>query len=87
MLVNLLKHIAATDGMVSVSRLAADIGAKTASVRAMIDDLARLGYLQSIPTECLSGSCGSACGACAVTQSARGWSVTEKGQRLIARSA
>jgi DNA-binding IclR family transcriptional regulator len=87
MLVSLLRSIAATDGFVSLSRLAAEVGATTASVRTMIDDLARLGYLEAAPTECLSRGCGSTCGGCAVTRSARGWSLTDKGQRFIAHSA
>ena len=43
-----------------------------------------LGYLEAIPTECLAGGCGSSCGSCAVTRSSRSWSVTPKGERLIA---
>ena len=84
MLVDLLRRISSSDGFVSVSRLAADLGSTPTAVRAMIDDLARLGYLEAIPTECLAGGCGSSCGSCAVTRSSRSWSVTPKGERLIA---
>jgi hypothetical protein len=52
----------------------------------MIEDLARLGYLEAVPMDCLSGSCGTTgCGGCAVTLSARAWTLTSKGQALVAR--
>jgi hypothetical protein len=85
-LVNLLRLIASSNGLFSLARLAEQLGSTTKSVRAMIEELARLGYLEAIPTDCLSGSCGTTgCGACAVHLSSRAWTLTSKGQALVAR--
>jgi hypothetical protein len=88
MLVGLLKLISASNGLFSLARLAEQLGSSTKSVRAMIEELARLGYLESIPMDCLSGSCGTTgCGGCAVKLSARAWMLTPKGQALVGRQS
>ncbi len=77
-----LLGVLALGGAVSYGDLAHTLGVDQALVQQMVEHLARLGYLRPA-----AGSCGEACGACALEDPCasggpdRTWTLTEKGSR------
>lgn len=84
MLRNLLRLLAESDGIQSVSTLARNLKVSDELVHQMIADLTRRGYLQPANTNCAL-QCNS-CPIrklCASRNPAKMWAVTQKGYRLI----
>ena len=55
-------------------------------LEAMLEDLARLGYLRRLESECGTGHCNScSSGACSIAGPGRIWTLTEKGARAAVR--
>lgn len=54
-------------------------------LEAMLEDLARLGYLRSLGGVCPGVCTSCSVGSCAVTGPGRLWSLTEKGTRVASQ--
>jgi hypothetical protein len=81
LLERLLRTITAT-GAFKPSELARQLGVTEGLLDTMLDDLVRMGYLQSVQADCTDcGTCPESQGCC-VRSSNRVWLLTEDGQRL-----
>jgi len=64
-----------------VADIARELETTPALVGAMLEDLARMGYLKRVDVECGGGCAGcSLAGLCAAGESKRVWTLTEPGQ-------
>lgn len=87
MLIQLLRLIAESDGVVATSSLARKLGVSEVLFRHMVEELVHLGYLASLTHDCQAGLC-SLCPSrtsCALPLETRLWILTEKGRRLVDR--
>ena len=80
-----LLGLVAQGGAHSYNDLINQLSISQPMLEAMLEDLARLGYLRSAGDSC-QGTCTScSIGACAVTGPGRLWSLTEKGARAASQ--
>ncbi len=83
MLEDLLRQLG-RGGVQSYQDLAGALSISEPLLEAMLENLARLGYLRSV--EGCSGSChGCSVGSCSVQGQGRLWSLTERGLRAATR--
>jgi hypothetical protein len=80
MLEELLRRVA-RGGVHSYEELASAMAISLPMLEAMLDDLARRGYLRAVDASCDSGCHGCSAGGCSVAGRGRLWSLTEKGAR------
>lgn len=80
MLEELLRRVA-QGGVHSYEELASGMSISLSMLEAMLDDLARLGYLQAVESSCNDGCHGCPAGGCSVAGRGQLWSLTEKGLR------
>jgi hypothetical protein len=83
MLEELLRRVA-QGGVHSYEELASGLAISPAMLEAMLEELARLGYLRAVDASCDSGCHGCSAGGCSVAGRGRLWSLTEKGARAAA---
>ena len=88
MLEDLLRQLG-RGGVQSYQDLAGALSISEPLLEAMLENLARLGYLRSIDASCGGGchGCSSGGDACSVHGQSRLWSLTERGLRAAAREA
>jgi hypothetical protein len=86
MLEQLLQFVA-EGGVHSYEDLTKGLSISQSLLEAMLENLARLGYLRAVGDEC--GDRCSACpiGSCSVAGPGRLWTLTDKGARAAARSS
>lgn len=84
MLENLLQMVA-EGGIHSYEDLSGRLVISQAMLEAMLEDLARYGYLRVVGTGCEGHCTGCAVGGCSVAGPGRLWTLTEKGARAAAR--
>jgi len=84
MLEKLLKLVA-EGGAHSYEDLMERLSVSQGMLEAMLEDLARLGYLSAVSDSCEGHCAGCSIGKCSVTGSGRLWSLTEKGATAAAR--
>ena len=86
MLMALLARIGG-GGLHSPADLAAGLDTSTELVERMLDDLARMGYLEVVGAGCAPSACSSCAGSCArlPVPGGRTWMLTEKGRQAVGR--
>ena len=78
-----LLELVAEGGVHSYTELARQLGVSEGLLEQMIEDLARMGYLQPVAGDCHSKCAGcSLAETCAIGGPTRVWTLTEKGQLL-----
>jgi hypothetical protein len=81
-----LLQIIAQGGIHSYTDLTERLAVPESLVEAMVEDLARMGYLKAIADSCEGHCRGCSVGSCSITGPGRLWSLTEKGARVAAAS-
>ncbi len=76
-----LLQLVAEGGVHSYEDLSQRLSISQALLEAMLEDLARLGYLRAVGDGCAGHCTGCSIGSCSVAGSGRLWSLTEKGTR------
>ena len=76
-----LLRLVATGGVHSYEELAAALSVPPPLLDAMLENLARLGYLRSVEAACGQDCDGCPLGGCSVAGRGRLWVLTEKGAR------
>jgi hypothetical protein len=76
-----LLQLVAEGGIHSYEDLSQRLSISQALLEAMLEDLARLGYLRAVGNECAGHCTGCPIGSCSVAGPGRLWSLTEKGAR------
>lgn len=82
-----LLHAAAQGGVQSYEDLARRLSIPVPLLEVVLEDLARLGYLRPVNSDCGTHCAGCSAGACSITGPGRLWTLTEKGTRAAARLA
>lgn len=82
MLLQMLELLRA-GGVKRVEDLARALETTPEMIEAMLEELARMGYLKRVGGECRADTCPSCpmAGACAAGAGSRLWTLTERGQR------
>lgn len=86
MLETLLKLVA-EGGVHSFQELMQRLSISQPMLEAMLEDLARLGYLRTVSEGCEGHCAGCPIGSCSVSGPGRLWSLTDKGARAAAQLA
>jgi hypothetical protein len=86
MLEQLLQFVAA-GGVQSYEDLTDHLGISQPLLEAMLEDLARLGYLRALDDRCEGHCAGCSMGSCSVTGPGRLWTLTERGAMAADRLA
>lgn len=81
-----LLKIVSEGGLHSTDELAQRLSVPLALLEAMMEDLARLGYLRAAGGGCAAHCSGCSTGGCSVAGAGRLWALTEKGARAAARA-
>jgi len=84
MLESLLKLVA-EGGVHSYDDLAGHLSISQPMLEALLEDLARLGYLRAVNARCEGHCAGCSIGSCSVSGPGHLWSLTDKGARAAAR--
>ena len=84
MLESLLKLVA-EGGVHSYDDLAGHLSISQPMLEALLEDLARLGYLRAVNERCEGHCAGCSFGSCSVSGPGHLWSLTDKGARAAAR--
>jgi hypothetical protein len=85
MMLERLLTLVAEGGVHSYDDLSSSLSVPEPLLEAMLEDLARLGYLQAVNDGC-EGSChGCSIGSCGVSGPGRLWTLTVKGARAASR--
>ncbi len=86
MLEQLLRLIAER-GVTSYDELAERASVSRPLLGAMLDEMARLGYLREVGEGCVAACSGCSMAGCSVLGAARMWALSEMGARAIAHGA
>jgi hypothetical protein len=83
-----LLRIVCSGGVHSLRQLAGQLDVSVALLETMIDNLARMGYLNPVKAEC-AGNCNGCpvAGACGIAGSGRMWALTEAGKKVVQSEA
>jgi hypothetical protein len=83
-----LLRIVCSGGVHSLKQLAQQLDVSVALMETMIDDLARMGYLNPLNAECASNCNGCpVAGTCSIGGSGRVWALTEAGKNIVQSEA
>ena len=84
MLMSLLARIN-QGGLHNPADLATGLGTSPDLVEQMLDDLARMGYLEAVGGDCAPSACSSCAGGCSPSMESGGriWTLTAKGRRAV----
>jgi hypothetical protein len=82
-----LLELVAEGGVHSYEDLTRRLSISPALLQAMLEDLARLGYLRAVSDGCSEKCSACSIGRCAVTGPGRLWTLTDKGSRVTARGS
>jgi hypothetical protein len=82
-----LLQLVATGGVHSYEDLSEQLGISQPLLEAMLEDLARLGYLYTVDDRCEGHCAGCSMGSCSVTGPGRLWALTERGSLAADRLA
>lgn len=83
-----LLSIVCSGGVHSLRQLAQQLDVSEALLESMINDLARMGYLNPLQAECASNCNGCPVdGTCSIGGSDRVWALTEAGRKLVQSEA
>jgi len=77
-----LLQLVAQGGIHSYKDLTNRLSVPMPLLEAMIEDLARMGYLKVVEDNCKGHCSGCSIGSCSITGPGRLWSLTEKGARV-----
>jgi len=80
-----LLRLVAEGGVHSYEDLARQLSIPVPLLEMMLEDLARLGYLRPVGSDCGGHCAGCSVGACSITGPGRLWTLTEKGTKAAAR--
>jgi DNA-binding IscR family transcriptional regulator len=80
-----LLRLVAEGGVHSYEDLTERLAVPEPLLEAMLEDLARLGYLRAVSDTCTGHCAGCPIGHCNVTGPGRLWALTDKGMRAAAR--
>lgn len=84
MLESLLKSVA-EGGVHSYEDLTSRLSVSHSMLEAMLEDLARSGYLRAVGDGCAGACHGCSIGGCSIAGPGRLWSLTDKGAKAAAR--
>ena len=82
-----LLQLVAAGGVQSYEDLTDSLGISLPLLEAMLEDLARLGYLRALDDRCQGHCTGCSVGSCSVTGPGRLWALTERGSLAADRLA
>jgi len=82
-----LLQLVASGGIHSYEDLTEQLGVSQPFLEALLEDLARLGYLRSVNVGCGGHCTGCSMGSCSITGPGRLWALTEKGSMAAGRLA
>ncbi len=77
----------AEGGLHSYEELAKRLSISVPLLETMLENLARLGYLRPVDSDCGMHCAGCSVSACSISGPGRLWTLTEKGTRAAARLA
>ena len=80
-----LLRLVAEGGVHSYEDLIGRLAVSEPLLEAMLEDLARLGYLRAVSDTCAGHCAGCSIGSCSVTGPGRLWALTDKGSGAAAR--
>jgi hypothetical protein len=80
-----LLHLVAEGGVHSYEDLTRHLSISQPLLEAMLEDLARLGYLRSVGDRCEGHCTACSIGSCSVAGSGRLWALTDRGAEATAR--
>ncbi len=86
MLEKLLRFIA-EGGVSTYEELARRLWVSQPLVEAMLEELARLGYLRAVANGCAGHCAGCSSGGCSVIGQGRVWTLTDMGARSVPQGA
>ncbi len=78
-------QLVASGGIHSYEDLTEQLGISRPFLEAMLEELAKLGYLRAVDVGCGGHCSGCSMGGCSVTGPGKLWSLTEKGSMAAAR--
>jgi DNA-binding IscR family transcriptional regulator len=84
-MLDLLRHVS-TGGIHSYEDLSKRLSISTPMLEAMLEDLARLGYVRSVGNRCQDKCDTCPVGGCSIMGPGQLWALTERGSRLTAGS-
>jgi hypothetical protein len=87
MMLEQLLSLVAQGGVHSYDDLTQALSVPEPLLEAMLEDLARMGYLQAVNDGCEGNCHGCSIGGCSVSGPGRLWTLTAKGARAAARVA
>ena len=72
-------------GLHNPAELAAELATSPDLVDQMLDDLARMGYLEAVSGACVPSACSSCAGSCSHSMGSGGrtWTLLAKGRRAV----
>jgi len=82
-----LLQLVAGGGIHSYEDLTEQLCVSQPFLEAMLEDLARLGYLRAVNVSCGGHCSGCSMGSCSISGPGRLWSLTEKGSMAAGRLA
>lgn len=82
-----LLGLVAGGGLSTVEEMARCLSVSRSLLEAMLEELARLGYLRRVASECTGHCAGCPMGGCSVDSRGRAWALTEAGARAASQGA
>lgn len=80
-----LLELVANGGLSTSEEVARRLSVSRLLVEAMLEELARLGYLRSVLSGCSGHCAGCAMGGCSAVGRGRAWALTETGARTASQ--